>query len=52
MTFAEEIKAKRAKLMEYLEAALSLSDDTKDGVGFSPCKPSVVTLTVSFSFTF
>lgn len=32
MTFADEIKAKRAKLMEHLEAALALSDDTKDGV--------------------
>jgi hypothetical protein len=33
MTFADEIKAKRAKLTEHLEAALALSDDTKDGVG-------------------
>jgi hypothetical protein len=32
MTFADDIKAKRAKLMEHLEAALALSDDTKDGV--------------------
>jgi hypothetical protein len=32
MTKADEIKAKRAKLMEHLEAALALSDDTKDGV--------------------
>jgi hypothetical protein len=32
MTFADGIKIKRAKLMEHLEAALALADDTKDGV--------------------
>lgn len=32
MTFDDEIKFKRAKLTEHLEAALVLSDDTKDGV--------------------
>jgi hypothetical protein len=32
MAVPDDIKAKRTKLMEHLEAALALSDVTKDGV--------------------